>query len=33
MLGEVLRPGEWVAIGCVVLACAGTARGARTAGA
>ncbi len=28
LLGEVLAPREWAAIGCVILACAGAARGA-----
>jgi inner membrane transporter RhtA len=31
MLGEVLGPGQWLAIGCVVVATAGAARGARAA--
>jgi inner membrane transporter RhtA len=26
LLGEVLAPREWLAVGCVVAACAGTAR-------
>ncbi len=29
ILGEVLAPREWLAVGCVVVACAGTARGLR----
>jgi inner membrane transporter RhtA len=29
LLGEALAPREWAAIGCVILACAGAARGAR----
>jgi inner membrane transporter RhtA len=31
LLGEALAPREWAAIGCVILACAGAARGARPA--
>jgi inner membrane transporter RhtA len=29
LLGEVLAPRQWLAVGCVVVACAGTARTAR----
>ena len=29
LLGEVLGLAEWAAVGCVVVACAGAARGAR----
>jgi inner membrane transporter RhtA len=32
LLGEVLGPGQWLAIGCVVVACAGAARDARGTG-